>query len=172
MINRCGKLQATTRLRFALAHFEPTAFRSLAQTGPRLSSALERPPATSRPLPVPSNYGIPSNHSTVAGVVNTALLSRPVGVVGEVFTERVGTTLLGLRGAGSTGVVGVGLGIRGGSTTNEARINIDVTTGINSSKGRSAAEVLQMQGSGGTGAEGGTLKPSWRSSIFGTGRFW
>lgn len=77
--------QALTHLRFAMSHFEPTAFASLAHTGPRLHSTLESPPAPLPPLPAPSNFKTPSSALEVASAI-----TRPVG---DALSEGVGSVL-------------------------------------------------------------------------------
>lgn len=77
--------QALNRLKFARSHFEESTLRELAQTGPRLASKLERPPAPTKPLVHPSSYGLP--RSAVAS------LSDPVNSAREVISESVGSLL-------------------------------------------------------------------------------
>ncbi|KAL8278957.1 hypothetical protein RQP46_008626 [Phenoliferia psychrophenolica] len=79
--------QALEKLRFARSHFDPAAFASLAQTGPRLRSPLERAPAPLAALPTPSTYGVPPSA--------LGALATPVGAV----TEAVGSVFRGSTSA-------------------------------------------------------------------------
>lgn len=73
--------QALQKLRFAHSHFDPSSLAALPQTGPRLRSVLERAPALPRPLPVPSNYGIPPSALSVGSHIGLSdVLSAGIGI--------------------------------------------------------------------------------------------
>lgn len=73
-------VQALDQLRFAQGHFDEEAFSSLALTGPRLRSPLERSNITFPiypPLPVPRSFLVPqSTGAAVRDAIGSTLLRR------------------------------------------------------------------------------------------------
>ncbi|KAM0750497.1 hypothetical protein T439DRAFT_357117 [Meredithblackwellia eburnea MCA 4105] len=148
--------QALEKLQFSRSHFSPESFHSLALTGPRLRSRLERPPPTSAPpLPQPSTYGTP------AGVGGIGVGSVLGGIRANGSTMR---NVSGPSGVGSAlGGFGAGWGTLKGTPT-------AATVGRNV-----GVEMVQPTWRGDQGDYGDLSGPSnsqlktqtWRESLFG-----
>ncbi|KAI5479173.1 hypothetical protein MNV49_004034 [Pseudohyphozyma bogoriensis] len=110
--------QALAKLRFARSHFEPSAFASLALTGPRLRSTLERQSSSFPNLPVPSSYGMP---------LSTLGVGSSIGRPGAVVSEVIGSAL-------------------GRSTTPVVHAYAERASATSGTMGRSAAEILAEAG--------------------------